>query len=79
MPSPRTYITEVASLGVKPTNHDDDTSPSGPVAVPVLPAAGQVMAEALVPVPMLTTCCSAYVMSAAMSGSITCSLCTLWS
>ena len=58
-PLPRTYITAVETCGVMPTNHDEETSSSSLVAVPVLPAAGRSRASASVPDPDWTTCCRA--------------------
>ena len=44
-------MTEVASCGVKPVNHDEATSSFEIVAVPVLPAAGRSSPSAAVPEP----------------------------
>src|SRR5699024_12692717 len=69
-------MTAVASLGLKPTNHDDDTYWSGPspnVAVPVLPAVGHCVC-AFVPVPDRTTASRASIVSEATSLGNACCL-----
>ena len=73
LPTPRLNVTAVASLGVAPTNHDDETCWSASflpaVAVPVLPIVGQ-MVRPLVPVPTDVTFCSAATVSPATSSGI---------
>src|SRR3954471_14731468 len=62
-PLPRPTQTAVDSCGVNPQNQAFLFSD----VVPVLPAAGRPSSCARVPVPAFTTCCMAYVASAATS------------
>src|SRR5688500_1306535 len=78
LPTPRLYITAVASLGVAPANHDEDTcwlSSDPAVAVPVLPSVGHSVRPRL-PVPAapeFTTFCSAATAWPGTSDGIDCS------
>ena len=62
-PFSRPIQTAADSCGVNPQNHALVFFD----VVPVLPAAGRPSSCALVPVPFFTTCCMAYVASAATS------------